>query len=110
MTMLSQDTGRKIADKLGAPLALVAMSDSQKAAAYYKAVILKKAPPWVPARVRVLREQFGDVPFRGAGVAAGEHECQCNRWGAVSVLARDGEGLGLRLDEFEPVAWRENKT
>ena len=110
MTMLSQDTARKIADKLGAPVALVALTDSQKAVAYYKGGMLKKAPPWVPDRVRVLREQFGDAPFRGAGVAAGEHECQCNRWGAVSVLARDGERLGLRLNEFEPVAWRENKT
>ena len=110
MTMLSQDTARKIADKLGAPLALVALTDSQKATAYYKAGMLNKAPPWVPSRVRVLREQFGDVPFSGASVAAGEHECQCNRWGAVSVLARDGKALGLRLDEFEPVAWRENKT
>lgn len=83
------------------------MTDDQKAAAYYKAGMLKQAPEWVPSRVRVLREQFGDSPFRGAGVAAGEHDCQCNKWGAVSVIARDGKPLGLRLDEFEPVAWRE---
>lgn len=84
------------------------MNEDQKAAAYYKAGMLKQAPPWVPARVRVLREQFGDAPFRGAGVAAGEHDCQCNKWGAVSVTARDGKPLGLRLDEFEPTTWREN--
>ncbi len=84
------------------------MTDDQKAAAYYKAGLLQKAPPFVPARVRVLREQFGDAPFRGAGVAAGECDCQCNKWGAVSVIARDGKPLGLRLDEFEPVAWVEN--
>lgn len=84
------------------------MNDDQKAAAYYKAGMLKQAPTWVPSRVRVLREQFGDGPFRGAGVPAGEHDCQCNKWGAVSVAARDGKLLGLRLDEFEPLAWRDN--
>lgn len=86
------------------------MTDDQKAAAYYKAGMLKEAPPFVPSRVRVLREQFGDPPFRGAGVPAGEHECRCNTWGAVSVLARDGKLLGLRQNEFEPVTWRENVT
>lgn len=84
------------------------MTDEQKQMAYYKAGMLKKAPPFVPARVRVLKEQFGDGPFRGAGVPAGEHDCRCNKWGAVSVSARDGKLLGLRPDEFEPVAWREN--
>lgn len=84
------------------------MTDEQKEAAYYKAGMLKKAPPFVPARVRVLKEQFGDGPFRGAGVPAGEHDCRCNKWGAVSVSARDGKFLGLRPDEFEPVEWREN--
>lgn len=29
------------------------MTDEQKAAAYYKAGMLKQAPPWVPATVRV---------------------------------------------------------
>lgn len=86
------------------------MTDEQKATAYYKAGMLKQAPPWVPARVKVLRDQYGDPPFRGAGVPAGEHDCQSNKWGAVSVIARDGKALGLRLDEFEPLAWRENAT
>lgn len=90
------------------PLAEGQMADLSHAAAYYKAAILKEPPPFVPARVRVLREQFGDPPFQGAGVAAGEHDCQCNKWGAVSVIARDGNPLGLRMNEFEPLAWREN--
>jgi len=86
------------------------MTDDQKKADYYKAGMLKQVPPWVPATVRVLREQFGDFPFRGAGVESGIHECQCNHWGAVSVLDRAGSGLGLRIDEFEPLTWRENVT
>lgn len=86
------------------------MTDDQKAAAYYRSGMLKEPPPFVPVRVRVLKEQFGDGPFRGAGVSAGEHDCKCNKWGAVSVSARDGKLLGLRLGEFEPVAWRSNDT
>lgn len=84
------------------------MTDDQKAAAYYKAGALRQAPPFVPAKVRVLNEQFGDGPFRGAGVPAGEHDCSANAWGAVSVLDRAGKPLGLRLDEFEPLAWVAN--
>lgn len=84
------------------------MTEDQKAAAYYKAGLLTQAPPFVPSRVLVLREQFGDAPFLGAGVAAGEHDCACNRWGAVNVTARDGRPLGLRLNEFDVVAWMEN--
>ena len=84
------------------------MTDDQKAAAYYKFGALHEAPPFVPATVRTMREMRGDFPFFGAGVPAGEHECQCNRWGAVSVLDRAGKPLGLRLDEFEPLTWREN--
>jgi hypothetical protein len=84
------------------------LQDAYLAASYYKAGMLQQPPPWVPATVRVLNEQFGDSPFRGAGVAAGDHECECNKWGAVSVVARDGKMLGLRLNEFEPLTWREN--
>jgi hypothetical protein len=86
------------------------MTNDQKAAAYYKAGMLRQAPQFVPAKVRVLREQFGDAPFLGAGVAAGE-DCSTNAWGAVSVLDRAGKPLGLRLDEFEPLVWdRESET
>ena len=84
------------------------MTDEQKALAYYKAAVEQEAPPFVPARVRVLRETFGDPPFRGAGVEAGEHDCNCNKWGAVDVTDRSGKRLGLRPREFEPIAWREN--
>lgn len=86
------------------------MTEDQKAAAYYKAGMLKKAPPFVPVRVRVLRDVYGDDPFPGAGIAAGDYDCKCNQWGAVSVIDRDGKWLGLRLDEFEPVAWITNSV
>ena len=85
-------------------------AETMKAVAYYKAAMRREAPPWVPARVRVVHEVFGDGMMRGAGVAPGEHDCECNRWGAVVVLDRAGTRLGLRPQEFEPVAWRENLT
>lgn len=84
------------------------MTDDQKAAAYYKFGALHEAPPFVPATVRTTRTLYGDFPFRGAGVLAGDHECRSNKWGAVSVTDRNGNQLGLRLNEFEPLTWREN--
>lgn len=86
------------------------LTDDQKAAAYYKAGMLRQAPPFIPAKVRVLCEQFGGAPFRGAGVSAGDHECTTNKWGAVSVNDRSGKLLGLRLGEFEVLVWAENPT
>lgn len=84
-------------------------SSDQMALAYYKAAMLKKAPPFVPATVRVLELTFGDGPFKGAGVEQGDHECQCNQWGAVAVFDRAGKPLGLRPNEFEPLTWRANE-
>lgn len=92
------------------PAPAVSCDHEMHMAAYYKAGTLQEAPPYVPAQVLVLKETFGDFPFRGAGVAPGVHDCECNRWGAVSVKARDGKLLGLRLHEFEPVSWRPNQS
>ena len=83
-------------------------ADHEKAAHFYRAALLRQSPQWVPKSVRVLHEQFGDGPYRGAGVAAGVQECTCNLWGAVSVVARDGKPLGLRPAEFEVVSWQPN--
>lgn len=80
----------------------------QCAANYYKAGMLKKAPDVVPARVKVTRPVCSDLPFASASLAPGEYECVTNIWGAVSVQASNGSLLGLRLDEFEPIAWRFN--
>lgn len=85
------------------------MTDEQKALAYYRAAFFKAVPQFVPATVRMTAEVFGDFPWRGAGVPAGDHECKCNRWGAVMVKDREGELLGLRPAEFEPLTWRENE-
>ena len=68
-----------------------------------------RKPRWVPSRVRVVRRVVAEVPGLSASVMPGDYECECNQYGAVSVRANDGEMLGLRLDEFEPLNWRENR-
>jgi hypothetical protein len=68
----------------------------------------KALPKYVPCRVRVLRIVRGDGPWVACHVDPGEYECRCNKYGAVSVTASDGKELGLRLDEFEPIAWAKN--
>lgn len=86
-----------------------AMEMAKKAIDYYRAGLEHRAPQWVPSRVRLCAAVRGDPPLGHASVAeAGEHDCECNQWGAVSVLATDGKMLGIRPSEFEPVAWREN--
>jgi|CXWL01.1.fsa_nt_gi hypothetical protein len=85
------------------------MTDEQKALAYYHAAFLRKVPQFVPATVRLQRDVFGDFPFSGVGALAGDHECGCNKWGAVQVKDRAGEWLGLRPDEFAVLSWRENE-
>jgi hypothetical protein len=86
-----------------------------RAAAYYLVAHMQNRrdnstrPPMVPARVRIIRRVTGDPPLgHEAAIAPGEYPVNCNRWGAVSVLANNGDWLGLRLDEFEPIAWRNN--
>ena len=90
------------------------MDNNQCAAEYYRTAALQKEtvrarrPSYVPRRVRVLWKVRGDGPFADTYVEAGEYDCTSNQYGAVRVKATNGKDLGLRLDEFEPIAWREN--
>lgn len=59
-------------------------------------------PEFVPSRVRLLHRVTGDIPFMDNPFAqAGEHSCESNQWGAISVKATDGQMLGVRPSEFE---------
>jgi hypothetical protein len=89
--------------------------DMHRAAAFYLVAHMQNRrgndtrPPMVPARVRIIQRVTGDPPWgHETTVDPGEYDVACNRWGAVSVVASDGNLLGLRLDEFEPIAWRKN--
>jgi protein gp37 len=53
--------------------------------------------------VRLPREVRGDAPFADHIVAlAGMHKADVNSYGAVSVVASDGQLLGVKPGEFEP--------
>lgn len=84
------------------------MTDTEKALAYYKSGMLHEAPPYVPARVTLHSRVRGDGPFAGTFADAGEHDCESNRWGAISVRATNGKMLGVKPAEFDVVAWRSN--
>ena len=66
-------------------------------------------PLYVPSRVRLSKRITGDFPYGyTVFVEPGDYDCQCNRNGAVSVVAGHGKLLGLKPGEFEPIAWRNN--
>lgn len=89
-------------------------TDAEKEVEYHRAGHTQREggkwrkPRWVPSRVRVFKTVTGDIPYSGTRVHPGEYDCECNGFGAVSVKANDNSQLGLRLDEFEPIAWRDN--
>jgi len=87
------------------------MTESEKAIEYYRAGVENRAPQFVPCRIRLKSQVRGDFPIGHRTIAeAGEHDCHSNRWGAVSVIATNGQRLGIRPTEFDPVAWRENSA
>jgi hypothetical protein len=82
-----------------------------KAAAleYYRAAVERRAPLYVPATVWLRSPVRGDFPVGHNLVArAGAHACTSNRWGALSVTADNGEPLGIKPAEFEPLTWQHN--
>lgn len=89
------------------------MTDQEKEIAYYKASACQsrtgEKPPFVPSMVRLDTRVHDDWPNgHHLQVGPGDFPCECNQYGAVSVRAENGKMLGLRLDEFKPIAWREN--
>lgn len=84
------------------------MKDTEKALNYYRAGVEGGRPDFVPARVRLSARVCGDGPFRSTFQEPGEHDCESNQWGAVSIVATNGKMLGVRPKEFEVVAWRPN--
>lgn len=87
----------------------IVLADCRAAIEYYRAGLEKRTPKWVPTRVLLVDMVRGDFPIGQAVVAeAGEHDCYCNRLGAVSVRATNGQMLGVKPSEFEPLAWHPN--
>ena len=89
--------------------------DDAKALAYYKCAAQQSSglfvpPPFVPSRILVTQTVSSDIPGMGWSmrVTPGEHECESNKWGAVSVRASNGKLLGIKPSEFEVIEWVEN--
>lgn len=84
------------------------LDEAAAALGYYRAGLLQERPEFVPRTVLLARGACGDGPFRSTRVSAGHYTVECNRWGTVSVLASNGQMLGLRPAEFEVTSWTRN--
>lgn len=83
-------------------------NDNDKAMAYYRAALSNNRPDFVPARVRLPARVTGDGIYRSTFAEAGEHDCESNQWGAISVKATNGKLLGVKPSEFGVIAWKPN--
>jgi hypothetical protein len=82
----------------------------QKAVEYYRAGIEHRAPKWVPSKVWLAGPVRGDYPIGHATIAhEGEYDCESNRYGAISVIAENGQRLGVKPAEFDVLEWRSNE-
>lgn len=87
----------------------IVLGDCMMALDYYRAGLEQRAPKWVPCRVLLEGPVRGDYPIGHTTLAeAGEHDCESNRYGAISVRATNGKMLGVKPAEFEPLEWRKN--
>lgn len=84
------------------------MNHAEKESAYYKAVLMKATPPYVPSRVRVLFEGLYACAHSDAGVAAGDYDCKPKLWGQVEVQDRAGKHFCLNVEEFLVLQWMPN--
>ncbi|WP_027178803.1 hypothetical protein [Maridesulfovibrio bastinii] len=73
-------------------------------------------PQTIPAGetpvVKLLHDVPGEYCFAGTVARAGEHKAYLNQYGAVSVIAENGHGLGIFPNEMEwvsgkPTHWGE---
>lgn len=87
----------------------IVLADCVKALDYYRAGLEKRQPKWVPSRILLRSDLAGDPPFgHNATASAGAHECQSNAWGAIYITASNGQNLGVKPSEFEPLEWQKN--
>jgi len=88
------------------------MTNKEKENLYYKACAVQlrthQMPPFIPARVRTYHWSRGDFSSFDITAPPGDYDCVCNKFGAVHIKATNGKMLGLRLNEFEVLDWKEN--
>ena len=85
------------------------IAELRKAVEYYRAIVDRRRPQWVPSVIALTRQVRGDFPIGHKSIAdAGVHQCMSNQQGAVSVIASDGHTLGIKPSEFDVIEWRPN--
>ena len=84
------------------------LDEAWHALEFYRSVQAKQAPKFVPLAIWLPSPVRGDFPIGHNAVAeAGHHECNSNRWGALSVKTPGGM-LGIKPGEYHVTRWRRN--
>lgn len=68
----------------------------------------QKIPEGETPTIRLLRDVRGDLAFSTVA-RAGVHKAYLNRLGAVSVIAENGQILGIKPDEFEWISGKPSR-
>ena len=77
---------------------------------YFSAHHFKRMPAWLPSRIKLDSDLSGDFPIgHDTKVEAGEHDCDSNAYGAMSVRASNGRMLGVMPNECQIIGWRLNE-
>lgn len=76
---------------------------------YYKAAFEKRRPEYVPDVIKLPNLVASDWHEDGYHAEPGEHKCESNQWGALSVKTKSGKMLGIKPGEFEVISWRHNE-
>lgn len=80
-------------------------------ASYYKHGVLKIRPQFVPDEIMVtatIFPLFHEGERNSYTIEPGKYKAKANQFGAVSVKSKNGEWVGVKLDEFYALSWREN--
>lgn len=86
------------------------LDDAACAVDYFSANHFARPPAWVPCRIKLDTPITGDFPFGPETRAEeGEHDCDSNQWGAMSVRASNGQRLGVMPNECQIIGWRRNE-
>jgi hypothetical protein len=94
----------------GAPELAKLLRDAACAVDYFSAHHFKRPPAWVPCRIKLDSDLSGDFPIgHDTKAEAGEHDCDSNQWGAMSVRATNGRMLGVKPSECQIIGWRRNE-
>lgn len=88
------------------------LDEAARAIDYFSSHFGNRKPQWVPSRISLPVAITSDEPFEEGPeerVDAGEHDCDSNQWGAMSVSTGNGQWLGVMPNECQIIGWRRNE-